>query len=157
VAGATWLPSRRNICSGWRGWSGRLERLFRHRPWAHPSRTVVQRRVAVQFTAWANRPPDNCSSCARGSRIPAQPFNSPTGPPDHATTVQIPRRPTGRPHNRSLNSRSAPSVAVDAILLVRARDNEDLRHLILDRIQAMEGVQNTRTLLVVDEPTPLRG
>jgi DNA-binding Lrp family transcriptional regulator len=44
----------------------------------------------------------------------------------------------------------------DAILLVRARDNEDLRHLILDRIQAMAGVRNTRTLLVFEEPTPLR-
>ena len=44
----------------------------------------------------------------------------------------------------------------DVILLVRARDNADLRHLILDRIQGMAGVQNTRTLLVFEEPTPLR-
>jgi DNA-binding Lrp family transcriptional regulator len=44
----------------------------------------------------------------------------------------------------------------DVILLVRARDNADLRHLILDQIQGMEGVQNTRTLLVFEEPTPAR-
>lgn len=40
----------------------------------------------------------------------------------------------------------------DVILLVRARDNTDLRRLILDEIQGMEGVQSTRTLLVFEEP-----
>jgi DNA-binding Lrp family transcriptional regulator len=40
----------------------------------------------------------------------------------------------------------------DVILLVRARDNADLRRIVLDRIQGMEGVLNTRTLLVFEEP-----
>jgi len=40
----------------------------------------------------------------------------------------------------------------DVILLVRARDNADLRRLVLEEIQGMEGVLSTRTLLVFDEP-----
>ena len=40
----------------------------------------------------------------------------------------------------------------DVIMLVRARDNEDLRRLVLDEIQGMDGVLSTRTLLVFDEP-----
>ena len=46
----------------------------------------------------------------------------------------------------------------DVILLVRARDNEDLRRLVLDEIQGMEGVLTTRTILVFEEhePTPCR-
>jgi DNA-binding Lrp family transcriptional regulator len=43
----------------------------------------------------------------------------------------------------------------DAILLVRARDNADLRRLVLDVIQGMPGVVNTRTLLVFEEVEPL--
>lgn len=43
----------------------------------------------------------------------------------------------------------------DVILLVRARDNADLRRLVLDEIQGMPGVVNTRTLLVFEEPQPL--
>ncbi|GIF12912.1 AsnC family transcriptional regulator [Actinoplanes teichomyceticus] len=39
----------------------------------------------------------------------------------------------------------------DVILLVRARDNADLRRLVLDEIQGMPGVVNTRTLLVFEE------
>ncbi|AEV85759.1 transcriptional regulator [Actinoplanes sp. SE50] len=39
----------------------------------------------------------------------------------------------------------------DVILLVRARDNTDLRRLVLDEIQGMPGVVNTRTLLVFEE------
>ena len=42
----------------------------------------------------------------------------------------------------------------DLVLLVRARDNADLRHLILDRIQGMNGIENTHTLLVFEEPVP---
>ena len=42
----------------------------------------------------------------------------------------------------------------DVVLLVRARDNADLRRLILDQIQGMEGVVSTRTLLVFEEPEP---
>ncbi|MFI5914312.1 Lrp/AsnC family transcriptional regulator [Dactylosporangium sp. NPDC051541] len=42
----------------------------------------------------------------------------------------------------------------DAILLVRARDNEHLRRLVLDVIQGMAGVVNTRTLLVFEEAEP---
>jgi DNA-binding Lrp family transcriptional regulator len=40
----------------------------------------------------------------------------------------------------------------DVIMLVRARDNADLRRLVLDEIQDMEGVLSTRTLLVFEEP-----
>ena len=42
----------------------------------------------------------------------------------------------------------------DVILLVRARDNTDLRRLVLDRIQGMPEVLNTRTLLVFEEFEP---
>ena len=42
----------------------------------------------------------------------------------------------------------------DLVLLVRARDNADLRHLILDQIQGMRGILNTHTLLVFEEPIP---
>jgi len=42
----------------------------------------------------------------------------------------------------------------DVILLVRARDNEGLRRLVLDEIHGMEGVLSTRTLLVFEEPRP---
>lgn len=42
----------------------------------------------------------------------------------------------------------------DVVLLVRARDNADLRRLVLDEIQGMEGVVSTRTLLVFEEPEP---
>ncbi len=45
----------------------------------------------------------------------------------------------------------------DVILLVRARDNEDLRRLVLDEIQGMEGVLTTRTLLVFEEHEPSHG
>jgi DNA-binding Lrp family transcriptional regulator len=45
----------------------------------------------------------------------------------------------------------------DVILLVRARDNADLRRLVLGQIQGMPGVINTRTLLVFEEPRPLSG
>jgi DNA-binding Lrp family transcriptional regulator len=42
----------------------------------------------------------------------------------------------------------------DVILLVRAKDNADLRRLVLDEIQGMPGVVNTRTLLVFEEFEP---
>jgi DNA-binding Lrp family transcriptional regulator len=42
----------------------------------------------------------------------------------------------------------------DVILLIRARDNADLRHLVLDQIQGMPGVVSTRTLLVFEEAEP---
>jgi DNA-binding Lrp family transcriptional regulator len=46
----------------------------------------------------------------------------------------------------------------DVVLLVRARDNEDLRRLVLDEIQGMPGVLGTRTHLVFEEPpTSARG
>ncbi len=44
----------------------------------------------------------------------------------------------------------------DVILLVRARDNTDLRHLVLERIQGLPGVISTRTLLIFEEPTARR-
>lgn len=40
----------------------------------------------------------------------------------------------------------------DVLMLVRAPDNAALRRLVLDRIHAIEGVVNTRTLLVFEEP-----
>ena len=42
----------------------------------------------------------------------------------------------------------------DVILLVRARDNSDLRRLVLEDIQNMPAVRSTRTLLVFDEAGP---
>lgn len=39
----------------------------------------------------------------------------------------------------------------DLVLLVRARDQEDLRQLLLERIQSLDYVGATRTLLVLDE------
>ena len=39
----------------------------------------------------------------------------------------------------------------DVIMLVRARDNAALGRLVLDEIQGMPGVVNTRTLLVFEE------
>jgi len=44
----------------------------------------------------------------------------------------------------------------DVVLLVRARDNADLKRLVLDEIQSMPGVLTTRTHLVFEEPD-LRG
>lgn len=43
----------------------------------------------------------------------------------------------------------------DVILLVRVADNEGLRRLVLDQIQGIPGVLNTRTLLVFEEPEPV--
>ncbi|MFI5952755.1 Lrp/AsnC family transcriptional regulator [Cryptosporangium sp. NPDC051539] len=45
----------------------------------------------------------------------------------------------------------------DVILLVRTRDNEELRRLVFEQIQNIEGVLTTRTLLVFEEPEPLSG
>jgi DNA-binding Lrp family transcriptional regulator len=39
----------------------------------------------------------------------------------------------------------------DAVLLVRARDNENLREVVLEGIQAIPGVTGTRTYLIFDE------
>jgi DNA-binding Lrp family transcriptional regulator len=43
----------------------------------------------------------------------------------------------------------------DVLLLVRVRDNADLRRLVLDEIQSIPGVRNTHTLLIFEEPQPL--
>ena len=43
----------------------------------------------------------------------------------------------------------------DVILLVRTQDNAALRRLVLDDIQSIEGILNTRTLLVFEEPDPI--
>lgn len=40
----------------------------------------------------------------------------------------------------------------DVLLLVRASDNADLRRLVLDEIQGMDGVTSTRTMLIFEEP-----
>lgn len=40
----------------------------------------------------------------------------------------------------------------DVVMLVRARDNADLRRLVLDEILNIDGVTSTRTLLVFEEP-----
>jgi DNA-binding Lrp family transcriptional regulator len=42
----------------------------------------------------------------------------------------------------------------DVVILVRARDNSDLRRLVLDEIQGMDGVVGTRTFLIFEEPEP---
>ncbi|MRK00238.1 MULTISPECIES: Lrp/AsnC family transcriptional regulator [Aeromicrobium] len=42
----------------------------------------------------------------------------------------------------------------DVVLLARAKDNADLRRLVLDEIQAIPGVVNTRTLLIFEESFP---
>ena len=42
----------------------------------------------------------------------------------------------------------------DVLMLVRAKDNTDLRRLVLDVIQSMPEVVNTRTLLVFEEFEP---
>lgn len=42
----------------------------------------------------------------------------------------------------------------DVVLLVRARDNADLRRIVLDQIQSIEGVRSTQTLLVFEETEP---
>ena len=42
----------------------------------------------------------------------------------------------------------------DVVLLVRARDNSDLRRIVLDEIQGMDGVLSTRTLLIFEETEP---
>ena len=39
----------------------------------------------------------------------------------------------------------------DVVLLVRAKDNADLKRLVLDVIQGMSGVLNTRTHLIFEE------
>lgn len=44
----------------------------------------------------------------------------------------------------------------DVVVLVRARDNADLRRLVLDEIQGMQGVLSTRTLLLFEEAEPRR-
>ncbi|WP_250031027.1 Lrp/AsnC family transcriptional regulator [Paractinoplanes maris] len=44
----------------------------------------------------------------------------------------------------------------DVIMLVRAEDNAALGRLVLDEIQGMPGVVNTRTLLVFEEAEPVR-
>jgi DNA-binding Lrp family transcriptional regulator len=44
----------------------------------------------------------------------------------------------------------------DVIMLVRARDNSGLRRLVLDEIQSIPGVLNTRTLLVFEESNSSR-
>jgi DNA-binding Lrp family transcriptional regulator len=44
----------------------------------------------------------------------------------------------------------------DVVLLVRTFDNADLRRLVLEDIQDIDGVLNTRTLLVFEEPEPKR-
>ncbi|GHE06945.1 Lrp/AsnC family transcriptional regulator [Klenkia taihuensis] len=40
----------------------------------------------------------------------------------------------------------------DVVLLVRARDNADLKRVVLDEIQSMPGVLTTRTHLIFEEP-----
>ncbi|AWB93747.1 Lrp/AsnC family transcriptional regulator [Aeromicrobium chenweiae] len=42
----------------------------------------------------------------------------------------------------------------DVVLLARAKDNADLRRLVLDEIQGIPGVISTRTLLIFEESVP---
>ncbi|WP_067666778.1 Lrp/AsnC family transcriptional regulator [Nocardia miyunensis] len=39
----------------------------------------------------------------------------------------------------------------DVLVLVRAPDNNALRHVVLERLQSLEGVQSTRTWLIFEE------
>ena len=39
----------------------------------------------------------------------------------------------------------------DALVLVRAPDNSALRHLVLDKLQGLDGILSTRTWLIFDE------
>lgn len=41
----------------------------------------------------------------------------------------------------------------DVILLIRAADNDALRHVVLERLQAIPGVLGTRTFLVFEDDT----
>jgi DNA-binding Lrp family transcriptional regulator len=43
---------------------------------------------------------------------------------------------------------------VDVVLLVRTRDNAELRRLVLEQIQGIDGVLSTRTWLVFEEVEP---
>jgi DNA-binding Lrp family transcriptional regulator len=44
----------------------------------------------------------------------------------------------------------------DVLLLVRARDNSDLRRVVLEELQAIPAVKSTRTALVFEDFTPTR-
>jgi len=44
----------------------------------------------------------------------------------------------------------------DVIVLVRARDNADLRRIVLDEIHGIPGVLSTHTLLVFEESVPVQ-
>lgn len=39
----------------------------------------------------------------------------------------------------------------DVLVLVRARDNRDLRRIVLERIQSLDGVNTTRTFLIFED------
>ncbi|MDN5732396.1 MAG: Lrp/AsnC ligand binding domain-containing protein, partial [Yaniella sp.] len=42
---------------------------------------------------------------------------------------------------------------MDVILLVRARDNADLRRVVFDEIQPLDGVVDTQTVMIFEERT----
>lgn len=44
----------------------------------------------------------------------------------------------------------------DVLLLVRARDNSDLRRVVLERLQAIPEVRSTKTALIFEEFDPVR-
>jgi DNA-binding Lrp family transcriptional regulator len=44
----------------------------------------------------------------------------------------------------------------DVLLLVRARDNGDLRRVVLEKLQAMPGVRSTKTSLIFEDFVPER-
>ncbi len=48
---------------------------------------------------------------------------------------------------------------VDALLLVRARDNHDLRRVVLERLQAIPSIRSTKTWLIFEDfaPESVRG
>ncbi len=43
---------------------------------------------------------------------------------------------------------------VDALLLVRARDNHDLRRVVLERLQAIPSIRSTKTWLIFEDFAP---
>lgn len=46
---------------------------------------------------------------------------------------------------------------VDILLLVRARDNHDLRRIVLEQLQSIPSVRSTKTWLVFEDITPRNG
>ena len=124
-------------------------------------RTLAERLHVSRANAYARVERLRTAGVIRGFRAEIDPVASGLGTSAYVTlNVQ---QADWRQVRESL--RALPGIAhiglvggeFDVILLVRARDNEDLRRLVLDEIQGMEGVLTTRTLLVFEEHEPTPG